>query len=98
MRFRFTDKKLQALYTDETGADHYEAAVVNGFFRVMAIIANAPDLRDFYRFKSLHFEKLSGDRVGQHSFRLNKQWRLIVRLERDSGGHEVVIIEIVDYH
>lgn len=98
MRFRFVDKKLQALYTDETGAEHYERSVVKGFFRVMAIIQSAPDPRDFYKFKALHYEKLSGDRAGQHSFRLNKQWRLIVRIERDDEGHEVVIIEIVDYH
>lgn len=98
MRFRFTDKKLQALYTDEAGAEQYEPNVVSGFFRVMAIINSAPDLRDFYKLKALHFEKLSGDRAGQHSFRLNKQWRLIVRFERDNQGQEVVIIEIVDYH
>jgi len=98
MRFRFGDKKLQALYTDETGAEHYERSVVKGFFRVMAIIQSAPDPRDFYKFKALHYEKLSGDRAGQHSFRLNGQWRLIVRIERDDEGQEVVIIEIVDYH
>lgn len=98
MRFRFVDKKLEALYTDEKGAEQYERGVVKGFFRVMAIIANAPDPRDFYRFKALRFEKLSGDRAGQHSFRLNDQWRLVVRLERDDQGQEVVIVEIVDYH
>ena len=98
MRFRFVDKKLQALYTDEVGTEQYKRNAVTGFFRVMTIITSAPDPRDFYKFKSLHFEKLSGDRIGQHSFRLNKQWRLIVRLDRDSEGQEVVIIEIVDYH
>jgi proteic killer suppression protein len=98
MRFRFVDKKLQTLYTDKTGAKHYERSVVKGFFRVMAIIQSAPDPRDFYNLKALHYEKLSGDRAGQHSFRLNKQWRLIVRIERDDEGQEVVIIQIVDYH
>lgn len=98
MRFRFADKKLQALYTDEEGVEQYERSVVKGFFRVMTIIRSAPDTRDFYKVKSLHYEKLSGDRAGQHSFRLNQQWRLIVRIERDDQGQEVVIIEIVDYH
>lgn len=98
MRVRFTDNKLEALYTEEKGAEQYERGVVKGFFRVMAIITSAPDPRDFYKFKSLHFEKLSGDRTGQHSFRLNDQWRLIIHLERDDQGQEVVVIEIVDYH
>jgi toxin HigB-1 len=98
MRFRFIDKKLEALYTNEQGAEQYERGAVKGFFRVMAIITSAPDSREFYQFKALRFEKLSGDRAGQHSLRLNKQWRLIVRLERDDQGQEVVIVEIVDYH
>ena len=39
-------------------------------------------------------EALKGDRVGQHSIRLNRQWRLCFRWEAD-GAHDV---EIVDYH
>jgi len=38
--------------------------------------------------------KLRGDRVGQHSIRINDQWRICVRW-RDGGAHDV---EIVDYH
>jgi proteic killer suppression protein len=39
-------------------------------------------------------EKLAGDRAGQHSIRINDQWRICFRW---SGGdaHDV---EIVDYH
>lgn len=39
-------------------------------------------------------EKLRGDRVGQHSIRVNDQWRICFRW-RDGDAHEVVI---VDYH
>lgn len=67
---RFVDKKLQALSTDATGAEQYERSVVRGFFRVMAILQSAPDPRDFHQLKSLHYEKLMGDRAGQHSLRL----------------------------
>ena len=59
---------------------------------------SAPDTRDFYKLKSLHYEKLKGDRAGQHSLRLNKQSRLIIVIARDDDGQEVVIIKIVDYH
>ena len=37
---------------------------------------------------------LRGDRAGQHSIRINGQWRLIF-VWCDDGPHEV---EIVDYH
>ena len=39
-------------------------------------------------------EKLSRDRVGQHSIRINDQWRLCFRWA-GSDAHDV---EIVDYH
>jgi proteic killer suppression protein len=38
-------------------------------------------------------ERLKGRRAGQHSIRINDQWRICFRWE--SGAHEV---EIVDYH
>ncbi len=39
-------------------------------------------------------EKLSGDREGQHSIRINEQWRLCF-VWREDGVHDA---EIVDYH
>ncbi|MBL8319311.1 MAG: type II toxin-antitoxin system RelE/ParE family toxin [Burkholderiaceae bacterium] len=39
-------------------------------------------------------EALRGDRRGQHSIRINDQWRLCF-VWRDDGAHNV---EIVDYH
>ncbi len=39
-------------------------------------------------------EALAGDRAGQHSIRVNDQWRICFVWKRD-GAHDV---EIVDYH
>jgi len=39
-------------------------------------------------------EALKGDRKGQHSIRVNDQWRVCFRWDAD-GAHDV---EIVDYH
>lgn len=39
-------------------------------------------------------EKLSGDRKGQYSIRINEQWRICF-VWRDNNAHDV---EIVDYH
>jgi len=39
-------------------------------------------------------EKLGGDREGQHSIRVNDQWRICFEW-RENGAHNV---EIVDYH
>lgn len=39
-------------------------------------------------------EKLSGDRAGQYSIRINQQWRICFRWT-DAGAEDV---EITDYH
>ena len=41
-----------------------------------------------------HLEKLSGERQGQHSIRINDQWRICFRWH-EGDAYEV---EIVDYH
>jgi proteic killer suppression protein len=43
---------------------------------------------------SNRLEALRGDRAGQHSIRVNDQWRVCF-VWRDGHAHEV---EIVDYH
>jgi proteic killer suppression protein len=43
---------------------------------------------------SNHLEALHGERKGQHSIRINRQWRICFRW-RSGDAHDV---EIVDYH
>lgn len=65
--------------------------------KIGAIVA-AVDERDLRAQKSLHLEKLKGDRDGQYSMRLNDQYRLIVRFETGPSGRMTVVVEVVDYH
>ncbi|MGD9687486.1 MAG: type II toxin-antitoxin system RelE/ParE family toxin [Desulfobacter sp.] len=43
---------------------------------------------------SNHLEALTGNREGQHSIRINKQWRICFRWQ----GSDAFDVEIVDYH
>ena len=98
MRFVFKTARLLQLYTNMKGSTKYSSSVIDAFFEVMAIIVAAPDERDFYAIKSLHFEKLQGDRRGERSLRLNDQYRLVVSLEQDKQGKYLLIDKITDYH
>lgn len=98
MRVRFESKRLAALYVEEAAAKRYPSEVVDAFFEVMAAIDAAIDERDLYALKSLHFEKLKGGRKAERSMRLNKAWRLIVRLERDNAGKLVVVVNIENHY
>lgn len=54
----------------------------------------AVELRDLNSPPGNRLEALRGDRVGQHSIRINDQWRICF-VWRAGDAHQV---EIVDYH
>ncbi|QDB98999.1 type II toxin-antitoxin system RelE/ParE family toxin [Mesorhizobium sp. 8] len=62
--------------------------------RRLRAVANAADLRDLRSPPGNHLEALKGDRAGQHSIRINEQWRICFRWT-EAGAEDV---EIVDYH
>lgn len=62
-------------------------------FRKLVSIDAAERLDDLRQPPSNRLEKLKGDRAGQHSIRVNDQWRICFRW--DGGAHDV---EIADYH
>ena len=98
MDVRFDDDTLRRLEVDGDFNGGFGREVVRGFRKAIQAIRAAPDTRDLYAMKSLHFEKLKGARSGQHSIRLNRQWRLIVELERSANGRLVIVVSIEDYH
>ena len=61
--------------------------------RLQRVVA-AKELSDFRLPRSHRLETLSGDRKGQHSIRINDQWRVCFRWSGDGA----VDIEIADYH
>lgn len=62
--------------------------------RRLTVLDNAESLRDLAVMRSNRLESLSGDRQGEHSMRINRQWRICFRWQED-GPNDV---EIVDYH
>ncbi len=62
--------------------------------RRLQILDSATSLADLAGLPSNRLEALSGDRRGQHSIRINDQWRVCF-IWREDGAHDV---EIVDYH
>lgn len=62
--------------------------------RKLRMLSNAADLSDLRSPPANRLERLSGDREGQHSIRVNDQWRICFRWT--PAGPDAV--EIVDYH
>jgi proteic killer suppression protein len=98
MDVEFDDENLDRLETDASFSAGFSQEVVTAYRKRMQQIRAASDERVFYQLKSLHFERLKGNREGQQSIRLNAQWRLIVQLRGKHPCKVVGIVEIVDYH
>ena len=62
--------------------------------RKLLLLNEAQVLEDLRSPPSNHLEALQGDREGEYSIRINKQWRLCFTWQ---GGH-AYNVEIVDYH
>ena len=60
----------------------------------LVIVHGASSLEDLKIPPGNRLEKLRGDRSGQHSIRVNDQWRVCFRWS-EGHAHDV---EIVDYH
>jgi proteic killer suppression protein len=83
-----TEKVFQRLHSRKFGAFQRTA------LRKLLVLDAAESLNDLRIPPSNRLEKLSGDRKGQHSIRINSQWRICFRW-RGGDAHDV---EIVDYH
>ncbi len=62
--------------------------------RKLTMVDNAADIKDLRLPPGNRLELLKGNRAGQHSIRINDQWRICFVWMAD-GPHEV---EIADYH
>jgi proteic killer suppression protein len=88
----FRCKDTQALFT-EGGALRFQAIQAKAE-RKLLMLDCAKGIKDLKNPPGNHLEKLSGDRAGQWSIRINDQWRICF-IWRNGDVHDV---EIVDYH
>jgi proteic killer suppression protein len=70
------------------------ASIAAGALRKLAILNRASTLDDLRIPPGNRLERLSGDRNGQYSIRVNNQWRICFDFENGRAGN----VEIVDYH
>lgn len=72
----------------------FSSGLQRAAYRKLLVLDAAGSLDDLKVPPGNRLEKLSGDREGQYSIRINDQWRICF-VFRDSDAYEV---EITDYH
>ena len=89
----FADRDTERLFHRER-VRRYPAALQRPMLRKLVAVDAAAALEDLRVPPGNRLERLKGDRAGQHSIRVNDQWRICFRWV-DGNAHDV---EIVDYH
>ena len=98
---RYTGKAMIRSFRDRDAERLFSGRTVPAFqgfarqsLRRLNNLHQASSLRDLSDRPGNRLETLSGDRQGQHSIRINRQWRVCFRWQ-DGNAYDV---EIVDYH
>jgi len=89
----FKDDEAQKIYQRQRSrklpSDIQQVAL-----RKLRMINNSVSINDLRVPPANRLEKLSGNRAGQWSIRINDQWRVCFRWE----GSDALDVEITDYH
>ncbi len=89
----FRDRDTERAFHRER-VRRWPESVLRAALRKLLLLDAAETLQDLRAPPGNRLEKLRGVREGQHSIRINDQWRICFRW-RDGDAHDV---EIVDYH
>ncbi len=89
----FADKEAEKIFGRE-----FSRKLPNDIQRIarrkLEVLDAAESLNDLRVPPANRLEKLSGNRAGQHSVRINDQWRICFAWR----GEDAYEVEIVDYH
>lgn len=89
----FKCKETERIW-NEIKSRKFPADIQNRALRKLNMLDSALTLNDLRNPPGNHLETLSGNRKGQMSIRINKQWRICFMW----GEGEATEVEIVDYH
>jgi len=89
----FACSETERLFHDEASR-RLPAQIQRAARRKLLVLHQARSLNDLRVPYGNHLEALKGDRAGQHSIRVNDQWRICFRWQ----GEDATDAEIVDYH
>ncbi len=89
----FACRETERLFSDERSR-RFPPSIERVARRKLLLLNQARRLDDLRAPPGNRLELLKGNRAGQHSIRVNDQWRLCFRWE----GEDAFDVEIVDYH
>ena len=95
----FEESYLKEMY--ETGRctdkkHRFQPEIIKLYQKRIVTLLSVPSPEDLYRFNSLNFEALTGDKSGRYSIRVNDKYRIEFTLESGTEQPKLVICNIVE--
>ncbi|MFO1184298.1 MAG: type II toxin-antitoxin system RelE/ParE family toxin [Bauldia sp.] len=90
----FKDRRAEAILAGRHPGKGFPADLLRTARRKLVMVAEARSLDDLRAAPGNRLERLKGSRKGQHSIRLNDQFRIVFVW----SGRDAEDVEIVDYH
>lgn len=89
----FADKETEKIY-HRNYSKNFPEEIQQRAYRKLLQIDLMTELKELQSPPGNRLEKLKGDRDGQHSIRINQQWRICFKWQEGDAFD----VEIVDYH
>ena len=97
MRVRFNTDELARLYSTPLdqikGKLQYSRDIIKQYKKKIIILLTINGINELKEYKGLNFERLKGDLKDYYSIRLNKQYRLLFKIEETED--EIIIAELL---
>lgn len=95
----FEQTYLQELFEKGRTTDkkhRYQPDIVKRYRKRVETLIAAPSAETLYKFNSLNFEALTGDKAGRYSIRVNDQYRVEFTFNVSSDMPMITICNIVE--
>lgn len=99
MEITFDKKYLKELYIAGTTSDkkhRFQPQIIAKYRKTIDLLESVNKVEDLYRFHSLNYEVLQGDKAGLESVRVNNQYRLEFKTTKVVSEIVITVCNIVE--
>ena len=99
MEIKFEKKYLEELYIDGKTSDkkhRFQPQIIAKYRETIDLLESLSTAEDLYRYHSLRYEKLQGDKAGLESVRVNDQYRIEFKTAKVVSEIVVTVCNVIE--
>ena len=99
MEIKFEKKYLEELYLNGKTSDkkhRFQPQIIAKYRKTIDLLESLTVVEDLYRYHSLHYDVLVGDKAGMESVRVNDQYRIEFKTTKVVSEIVVTLCNIIE--